>query len=92
MGKKFKGVTIHFMPHNEIERLSSADRIKKLLKIILDNKGKNGGKAKVRCKSTIYIDPDVDYVHFPVIIGYNFPYEIKISKEIRLIGSRDFTW
>ncbi len=36
--KKIKKLTIHFMPHREIAKLSSIERIKKLLKIILDNK------------------------------------------------------
>ncbi len=34
----FKGLTIHFIPHSEIAKLATVDRIKKLLKIILDNK------------------------------------------------------
>jgi len=39
MGKrKFKGLTLQFIPYSEIARLDSVDRIKKLLKIILDNK------------------------------------------------------
>jgi len=36
--KKTKGLTLHFIPFIEIARLSSVERIKKLLKIILDNK------------------------------------------------------
>lgn len=35
---KIKGLTLHFMPFAEISRLDTVDRIKKLLKIILDNK------------------------------------------------------
>lgn len=35
---KSLGLTLHFMPFSEISRLSSVERIKKLLKIILDNK------------------------------------------------------
>ena len=40
MGKKekIKGLTLHFMPFSEIAGLDTIDRIKKLLKIILDNK------------------------------------------------------
>ncbi|MBS3093152.1 DUF2073 domain-containing protein [Candidatus Pacearchaeota archaeon] len=40
MSKKtqFKGLTLHFIPHSEIEKMETVDRIKKLLKIILDNK------------------------------------------------------
>ena len=41
MGKKetkHSGLTLHFMPFSEISNLSSIERIKKLLKIILDNK------------------------------------------------------
>ena len=38
MAKKIKGLTLHFMPYHEISRLDSVERIKKLLKIILDNK------------------------------------------------------
>jgi len=37
-GKKLKGLTLHFMPYGEISKLETVDRIKKLLKIILDNK------------------------------------------------------
>jgi hypothetical protein len=33
-----KGLTIQFMPYSEISRLDSVERIKKLLKIILNNK------------------------------------------------------
>jgi hypothetical protein len=36
--KKVKGLTLQFMPYSEIARLNSVERIKKLLKIILDNK------------------------------------------------------
>mgnify|MGYP001585478909 CR=1 FL=1 len=36
--KKIKGLTLHFMPFSEIAKLSSVERIKKLLNIILDNK------------------------------------------------------
>jgi len=36
--KKIKGLTIHFMPYMEIERLSSGERVKKILGIILRNK------------------------------------------------------
>ena len=36
--KRLKGLTLHFIPYSEIARLSSIDRIKKLLKVILDNK------------------------------------------------------
>ncbi len=40
MGKKdkIKGLTLHFMPYSEISSLDTVERIKKLLKIILDNK------------------------------------------------------
>ena len=40
MSKKtqFKGLTLQFIPHSEIEKMETVDRIKKLLKIILDNK------------------------------------------------------
>jgi len=41
MGKKNKklgGLTLQFIPHSEISRLETVDRIKKLLRIILDNK------------------------------------------------------
>jgi len=36
--KKVKGLTLQFMPYSEIAGLDSIERIKKLLKIILDNK------------------------------------------------------
>ena len=36
--KKINGLTLHFMPFSEIAKLETVDRIKKLLKIILDNK------------------------------------------------------
>ena len=35
---KMKGLTLHFMPYSEIANLDTVERIKKLLKIILDNK------------------------------------------------------
>jgi hypothetical protein len=35
---KIKGLTLHFLPYAEIARLDTVERIKKLLKIILDNK------------------------------------------------------
>ncbi len=35
---KLKGLTLHFMPYSEISGLDTVERIKKLLKIILDNK------------------------------------------------------
>jgi hypothetical protein len=38
MNKKLKGLTINFMPYSEIEGLSSSERIRKLLEIILKNK------------------------------------------------------
>lgn len=38
MGKTKEGLTIQFLPHTEIEKLSSTARIKKLLEIILKNK------------------------------------------------------
>jgi len=38
MKKKIKGLTLHFMPYSEIAKLDSVARIKKLLKIILNNK------------------------------------------------------
>jgi len=38
MVKKFKGITLHFIPYSEIAKLETVDRIKKLLRIILDNK------------------------------------------------------
>lgn len=37
-GKKVKGLTLHFMPYNEISKLDSIERIKKLLKVVLSNK------------------------------------------------------
>lgn len=36
--KKLKGLTLQFIPYSEIAKLETVDRIKKLLKIILDNK------------------------------------------------------
>jgi|TARA_B100001971_G_C18193768_1_gene540204 hypothetical protein len=36
--KKVKGLTLQFIPYSEIAGLDSVERIKKLLKIILDNK------------------------------------------------------
>jgi len=36
--KNVKGLTLHFMPYSEIASLNSIERIKKLLKIILNNK------------------------------------------------------
>lgn len=36
--KKIKGLTLHFMPYSEIAKLDSVDRIKKLLKIVLNHK------------------------------------------------------
>ena len=36
--KKLKGLTLHFMPYGEIAKLETVERIKKLLKLILDNK------------------------------------------------------
>ena len=38
LGRKIKGLTLHFMPYSEISSLDTVERIKKLLKIILDNK------------------------------------------------------
>ena len=38
LGVKLKGLTLHFMPYSEISSLNTVERIKKLLKIILDNK------------------------------------------------------
>jgi len=35
---RIKGLTLHFMPYSEISKLDTVERIKKLLKIILDNK------------------------------------------------------
>jgi len=36
--KKFKGLTIQFMPYTEIEGLESGARIKKILAVVLGNK------------------------------------------------------
>ncbi|MEK6859625.1 MAG: DUF2073 domain-containing protein [Nanoarchaeota archaeon] len=36
--KRLKGLTLHFIPYSEIAKLETVERIKKLLKIILDNK------------------------------------------------------
>jgi len=36
--KKIKGLTLHFMPYSEIVGLDSVERIKKLLRIILNHK------------------------------------------------------
>jgi len=36
--RKIKGLTLHFMPFSEIAGLDSVERIKKLLKIILNHK------------------------------------------------------
>ena len=36
--KKINGFTLHFIPYSEIAKLDSVERIKKLLRIILDNK------------------------------------------------------
>jgi hypothetical protein len=36
--RRYKGLTLQFVSHREIARLDSVERIKKLLKIILDNK------------------------------------------------------
>jgi len=38
LNSKMKGITLHFMPYSEIASLDTVERIKKLLKIILDNK------------------------------------------------------
>lgn len=38
MAKKINGLTLRFIPFSEIANLRSVDRIKKLLKIILENK------------------------------------------------------
>ena len=38
LNKKMKGLTLHFIPYSEIATLDTIERIKKLLKIILDNK------------------------------------------------------
>ena len=35
---KINGLTLHFMPYSEIANIDTLERIKKLLKIILDNK------------------------------------------------------
>ncbi len=36
--KSIRGLTLHFVPYSEISGLNSVERIKKLLKIVLDNK------------------------------------------------------
>ena len=36
--KKLKGLTIQFIPYTEIENLTSSERVKKILKIVLGNK------------------------------------------------------
>ena len=36
--RRYKGLTLQFVSHREIARLDSVERIKKLLKIVLDNK------------------------------------------------------
>ncbi len=36
--KKIKGLTLQFLPYSEIAKLNSIERIKKLLRIILDHK------------------------------------------------------
>ena len=36
--KSIKGLTLQFMPYTEIAKIDSTERIKKLLRIILDNK------------------------------------------------------
>jgi len=38
MAKKIKGLTIQFVPYTEIEKLSSGERIRKLLNLILGNR------------------------------------------------------
>jgi len=38
MVKKIKGLTLQFVPFSEISKLDSIERIKKLLKIVMDNK------------------------------------------------------
>ena len=38
ISKKLKGLTLHFMPFNEISGLDTVSRIKKLLNVVLDNK------------------------------------------------------
>jgi len=37
-GKKVRGLTLHFIPYNEIAGLGSVERIKKLLRIVLNHK------------------------------------------------------
>ena len=36
--KKVKGITLQFIPYSEVSRLNGIERIKKLLKIVMDNK------------------------------------------------------
>lgn len=36
--KKVKGLTLQFIPYSDVANLESVERIKKLLKIVLDNK------------------------------------------------------
>ena len=36
--KKVKGITLKFIPYSELSRLNGIERIKKLLKIVMDNK------------------------------------------------------
>lgn len=38
LSTRIKGLTLHFLPYSEISGLDTVERIKKLLKIILDNK------------------------------------------------------
>lgn len=38
MVKKIRGLTLHFVPYSEIAKLETVNRIKMLLRIILDNK------------------------------------------------------
>ena len=38
MAKKIKGLTLEFMPYSEIRDLDSSERIKKILRIVLDNR------------------------------------------------------
>jgi hypothetical protein len=38
LSKNIKGLTLHFMPYSEIANISSVERIKKLLKIVLNHK------------------------------------------------------
>ena len=38
MGKTFSSLTLQFVPYSEIDGLSTVERIKKLLKIVLQNK------------------------------------------------------